>query len=432
MTGRSPTTSKQGIVGKGFPIEVYNVLGAGDAFMSGFLRGWLQGRAASRPRATWANACGAFAVSRLLCAPEYPTWTELQLFPRARQHGARAAQGRGAQPHPLGDDAARRDPAADGARHRSSQPARSDAPGATPEKHRARSSVLAVKAATQVARRPAGLRHAARRQIRPRRAVRRRRRRRTSGSAKPIELPGSRPLRFEFTPGPRQPAGRMAGRPLHQGAVLLSPGRSGGAEGRADRQAARGLRRGAQGRPRAADRDHRRQGTARSTTTTIARGARPSSTTPGSSPTGGSSSRRRARARLGGDRRRRSRRATRYCRGVVLLGLDAPQDDLARGFRRRAAARDGQGLCRRPHDLRARRRAALARRQRSTTTQAVADMARSGFGSADRRCWQRLRADAGDGLMRKVAQSGRRSTMTHHPPDHGAGAGAVPDAADDG
>ncbi len=68
-----------GIVGKGFPIEVYNVLGAGDAFMSGFLRGWLKGESLATA-ATWANACGAFAVSRLLCSPEYPTWAELSHF----------------------------------------------------------------------------------------------------------------------------------------------------------------------------------------------------------------------------------------------------------------------------------------------------------------------------------------------------------------
>jgi 5-dehydro-2-deoxygluconokinase len=68
-----------GILGKGFPIEVYNVLGAGDAFMSGFLRGWLKGEPLGTC-ATWANACGAFAVSRLLCAPEYPTWPELSHF----------------------------------------------------------------------------------------------------------------------------------------------------------------------------------------------------------------------------------------------------------------------------------------------------------------------------------------------------------------
>ncbi|RUT29288.1 5-dehydro-2-deoxygluconokinase [Arsenicitalea aurantiaca] len=77
--GVIPEDLEQGIVGKGFPIEVYNVLGAGDAFMSGFLRGWLRGEPHATS-ATWANACGAFAVSRLLCAPENPSWTELQHF----------------------------------------------------------------------------------------------------------------------------------------------------------------------------------------------------------------------------------------------------------------------------------------------------------------------------------------------------------------
>lgn len=72
-------TLEAGIVGKGFPIEVYNVLGAGDAFMSGFLRGWLRDEPLATC-ATWANACGAFAVSRLLCSPEYPTWDELSYF----------------------------------------------------------------------------------------------------------------------------------------------------------------------------------------------------------------------------------------------------------------------------------------------------------------------------------------------------------------
>ena len=77
--GPIPDDLEHGIVGRGFPIEVYNVLGAGDAFMSGFLRGWLKGEAHATS-ATWANACGAFAVSRLLCAPEYPSWEELQYF----------------------------------------------------------------------------------------------------------------------------------------------------------------------------------------------------------------------------------------------------------------------------------------------------------------------------------------------------------------
>lgn len=83
--GPIPDSLEDGIVGKGFPIEVYNVLGAGDAFMSGFLRGWLRGESHATS-ATWANACGAFAVSRLLCAPEIPTWTELQFF---LEHGSK-------------------------------------------------------------------------------------------------------------------------------------------------------------------------------------------------------------------------------------------------------------------------------------------------------------------------------------------------------
>jgi 5-dehydro-2-deoxygluconokinase len=74
-----PASLEDGIIGKGFPIEVYNVLGAGDAFMSGFLRGWLKDEP-FETCATWANACGAFAVSRLLCSPEYVTWDELQYF----------------------------------------------------------------------------------------------------------------------------------------------------------------------------------------------------------------------------------------------------------------------------------------------------------------------------------------------------------------
>jgi 5-dehydro-2-deoxygluconokinase len=74
-----PDSLEKGIVGTGFPIEVYNVLGAGDSFMSGFLRGWLKGEDHATS-ATWANACGAFAVSRLLCSPEIPTWEELQYF----------------------------------------------------------------------------------------------------------------------------------------------------------------------------------------------------------------------------------------------------------------------------------------------------------------------------------------------------------------
>ncbi len=77
--GAIPNRLEDGIVGQGFPIEVYNVLGAGDAFFSGFLRGWLKNEPLETC-ATYANACGAFAVSRLLCSPEIPTWDELRYF----------------------------------------------------------------------------------------------------------------------------------------------------------------------------------------------------------------------------------------------------------------------------------------------------------------------------------------------------------------
>jgi len=73
------TDIEAGVVGRGFPIEVYNVLGAGDAFMSGFLRGWLRGEPHATS-ATWANACGAITVSRLMCSPENATFEELQYY----------------------------------------------------------------------------------------------------------------------------------------------------------------------------------------------------------------------------------------------------------------------------------------------------------------------------------------------------------------
>ena len=74
-----PDDIEQGIKGPGFPIEVFNILGAGDAFMSGVLRGYLRD-APIEDCCKYANACGAFAVSRHGCAPAVPSWTELQYF----------------------------------------------------------------------------------------------------------------------------------------------------------------------------------------------------------------------------------------------------------------------------------------------------------------------------------------------------------------
>lgn len=77
--GAIPDSLDSGIVGQGFPIEVFNVLGAGDAFMAGFLRGWLRGESIETC-CTYANACGAIVVSRHGCAPAEPSWQELQMF----------------------------------------------------------------------------------------------------------------------------------------------------------------------------------------------------------------------------------------------------------------------------------------------------------------------------------------------------------------
>ncbi len=64
---------------RGAPIEVFNVLGAGDAFMAGFLSGWLRDRPLSECGER-ANACGALVVSRHGCAPAMPTAEELDHF----------------------------------------------------------------------------------------------------------------------------------------------------------------------------------------------------------------------------------------------------------------------------------------------------------------------------------------------------------------
>ncbi|MFN3662416.1 5-dehydro-2-deoxygluconokinase [Yoonia sp.] len=77
--GDIPDNLDDGQTGPGFPIEVFNVLGAGDGFMSGLLKGWLDDE--DWPTALkYANACGAFAVSRHGCTPAYPSWEELTFF----------------------------------------------------------------------------------------------------------------------------------------------------------------------------------------------------------------------------------------------------------------------------------------------------------------------------------------------------------------
>ncbi len=80
-----PDSVDDGLQAPGFPVEVFNVLGAGDGFMAGLLRGWLRGESWLESL-RFANACGALAVSRHGCAPAYPSWEELVRFIK---HGSR-------------------------------------------------------------------------------------------------------------------------------------------------------------------------------------------------------------------------------------------------------------------------------------------------------------------------------------------------------
>ena len=74
--GPIPARLEDGAIYPGVRVEVLNVLGAGDAFMSGFLSGWLEDATDERC-CQLANACGALVVSRHACAPAMPTRAEL-------------------------------------------------------------------------------------------------------------------------------------------------------------------------------------------------------------------------------------------------------------------------------------------------------------------------------------------------------------------
>ncbi len=74
--GEIPDDLDAGIAAPGVEVDVLNTVGAGDAFMSGFLRGYLEGEDWTRC-CRYANACGALVVSRHGCTPAMPTRAEL-------------------------------------------------------------------------------------------------------------------------------------------------------------------------------------------------------------------------------------------------------------------------------------------------------------------------------------------------------------------
>lgn len=79
IEGKVPDTIDDAPTEHGVQVEVLNVLGAGDAFASGFLSEWLRDAPLARCAQT-ANVCGALVVSRHGCAPAMPTPAELDYF----------------------------------------------------------------------------------------------------------------------------------------------------------------------------------------------------------------------------------------------------------------------------------------------------------------------------------------------------------------
>jgi 5-dehydro-2-deoxygluconokinase len=76
IEGSVPASLDDAPTEHGMQVEVLNVLGAGDAFASGFLSEWLRDAPLARCAQT-ANLCGALVVSRHACAPAMPTPAEL-------------------------------------------------------------------------------------------------------------------------------------------------------------------------------------------------------------------------------------------------------------------------------------------------------------------------------------------------------------------
>lgn len=72
----------QVIDAEGFPVEIYNILGAGDAFGAGFLYGYVKGWGWHKS-ARLGNACGAIVVTQHGCANFMPTLEEVMVFVEA-------------------------------------------------------------------------------------------------------------------------------------------------------------------------------------------------------------------------------------------------------------------------------------------------------------------------------------------------------------
>ena len=256
----------------------------------------------------YANACGAFAVSRHGCTPAYPVLGGAAVLPRARHPGAGAAQGRRARAAALGDQPPRRLAGDAGLRLRPPDAARDDRRRA----RRVAASGSAPSSGSASRRRsrspPAGPATASSA---------------TAASAArrctPPPAPGSGSAGRSRCPAPgrcgsrssRTTAARCAEWPLEHVVKVLAfyhPDDDAGDAGRAGGDRRAPLRRRPRQPPRAPARDHPVEGRAGRTTAPAPRSSS-ASTTSASIPTGGSSSRCATDAAWA-QRLRRDRRAT--------------------------------------------------------------------------------------------------------------------------
>ena len=88
--GEIPPRLEDGLVVPGLTVEVLTALGAGDAFMSGFLRGWLEGEPLQRC-GYFGNICGALVASRHGCSPAMPTRREVDAVVARGSRSGRSA-----------------------------------------------------------------------------------------------------------------------------------------------------------------------------------------------------------------------------------------------------------------------------------------------------------------------------------------------------
>ena len=168
--GPIPATIDEGVSGPGFPVEVFNVLGAGDAFMSGFLRGWLR----DLPLDGMLPAGQRLRRVRRLAPwlrPGDPVLERARGLSAHRQRASPAARGRQARAGALGHQPQPALAAGAGLRLRPPRPVRGDV---RPRRHQPRAHPLLQAAGAERGDddrgRPQRRRHPARRPLRPGRA----------------------------------------------------------------------------------------------------------------------------------------------------------------------------------------------------------------------------------------------------------------------